>query len=656
VVTRARNSHPSRPAAAVKPTRPGQPARQPARGSVLVRIVKWLAVVAVWGALAAGGVAGYYAHQLPDPDQLVRATRRPSVQLLTADGQLFATYGDLRGDTVHVAELPAHLPQAVIATEDRRFYSHFGLDPIGLVRAAVANVRAGRIVQGGSTITQQVAKNLFLTSERSFKRKIQELLLALWLERRYDKDRILALYLNRVYLGAGTYGVDAAARKYFGKPARRLNLIESAVIAGLLKAPTRYSPARDAELARARATQVLENMVAAGYVDQRQADAAKVAPMAAGPAIVAGQGSRYFADWLVDQAFDYTATNDRDLIVVTTLDRRLQRLAETEVERTLAGAGRQQGAAQAALVAMAPDGAVRAMVGGRDYADSQFNRAARALRQPGSAFKPFVFLAALENGFGPDSTVDDSPVTIKGWSPANFDHRFRGRITLAEAAAQSVNTVAVKLAEQVGRKRVIQAARRLGITAEIDNAPSLALGTSEVTLIELTSAYASLAAGGFGTIPYGIAEVRAAGGEVLFRRTGSGLGPVVAPDKLAELNRLLQGVIEHGTGRAAQIGRPAAGKTGTSQSFRDAWFIGYTADLVAGVWLGNDDAAVMPGINGAGVTGGGLPARLWAAFMTRAHDGLPVRPLTVPAAPPGVGTTGAGTTATNFLPTGGGPN
>jgi penicillin-binding protein 1A len=601
------------------------------RGSLLGRLIKWTAVLAIWGALALGGIAAYYGYQLPDPDHLVQATRRPSVQLLTADGQVFATSGDFRGDTVQASEVPAHLVQAILATEDRRFYSHFGLDPIGLARAIVANLRAGRIVQGGSTITQQVAKNLFLTSERSLKRKAQELLLALWLERRYDKDRILALYLNRVYLGAGTYGVDAAARKYFGKPARRVSLIESAVIAGLLKAPTRYSPARDADLARKRASQVLDNMVAAGHIERRQADAAKVAPMTAGPAIAGGQGTRYFADWLMDQAFDYSDAGDRDLIVTTTLDRRLQRIAENEVERLLAGAGRQQGAGQAALVALAPDGAVRAMVGGRDYADSQFNRATRALRQPGSAFKPFVFLAALENGMTPDSPVDDSPVTIKGWSPANFDHRYRGRVTLAEAAAQSVNTVAVKLGEQVGRRRVIQAARRLGITAELDAAPSLPLGTSEVTLIELTSAYASLASGGFGAVPYGIAEIRVAGGEVIFRRAGSGFGPVVAPDKLAQLNRMLQGVIERGTGRAAQIGRPAAGKTGTSQSFRDAWFVGYTADLAAGVWLGNDDSTVMPGINGAGVTGGGLPARLWAAFMTQAHDGLPVRPLTVPA-------------------------
>ena len=595
------------------------------------RLVKWTAVLAIWGALAVGGIAAYYGYQLPDPDHLVQATRRPSVQLLTADGQIFATSGDLRGDTVQVADMPVHLIHAILATEDRRFYSHFGLDLIGLARAAVTNLRAGRVVQGGSTITQQVAKNLFLTSERTLRRKVQELLLALWLERRYDKDRILALYLNRVYLGAGTYGVDAAARKYFGKPARRASLIESAVIAGLLKAPSRYSPARDADLARQRATQVLDNMVAAGHIERRQADAAKVAPMAAGPTIASGQGSRYFADWLIDQAFDYSDAGDRDLIVTTTLDRRLQRIAENEVERLLAGAGRQQGASQAALVALAPDGAVRAMIGGRDYADSQFNRATRALRQPGSAFKPFVFLAALENGMTPDSPVDDTPVTIKGWSPANFDHRYRGRITLAEAAAQSVNTVAVKLGEQVGWRRVIQVARRLGITSELDGAPSMPLGTSEVTLIELTSAYGSLASGGFGVIPYGIAEIRIAGGEVIFRRAGSGLGPVVAPDKLGELNRMLQGVIERGTGRAAQIGRPAAGKTGTSQSFRDAWFVGYTADFVAGVWLGNDDTAVMPGINGAGVTGGGLPARLWAAFMTQAHDGLPARPLTVPA-------------------------
>ena len=604
----------------------------PGRSRSLVgRLVTWSIVALIWGAVGLGSIALYYGYQLPDPDQLVRTSRRPSVQLLSSDGQLFATYGDLRGETVQVAQLPAHLPQAVIATEDRRFYGHVGVDPIGLMRAVYANLRAGRVVQGGSTITQQVAKNLFLTPERSLKRKIQELLLAVWLERRYDKDRILALYLNRVYLGAGTYGVDAAARKYFGKPASGLTLTESAVIAGLLKAPTRYSPARDVDLARARAAQVLDNMVAAGYLERSGAEAAKVAPMAAGSAIVAGHGGRYFGDWLVDQAVDFAGAGDQDLVVVTTLDRRLQRLAEREVEKLLEGAGRQQGASQAALVAMTPDGAVRAMVGGRDYAESQFNRATRALRQPGSAFKPFVFLAALENGFVPDSSVDDAPITVMGWSPANFDHKFRGRISFAEAAAQSINSVAVRIAEQIGRSHVIRAARRLGITSDIDNAPSLPLGTSEVTLIELTSAYAAMASGGTGVIPYGIAEVRSAAGEVLYRRSGSGLGQVIAAEKLGQLNYLLQGVIERGTGRAARIGRPAAGKTGTSQSSRDAWFLGYTADMVAGVWLGNDDGTAMPGLNGAGVTGGGLPARLWAGFMTQAHEGLPPRPLVVPA-------------------------
>lgn len=604
-----------------KAARPAAPrkARRPL-GRALGFLVKWTMVAVVWGVVAVGGVAAFYAYDLPDVDTALEATRQPTVTFLAADGSTLATVGDVYGSLVRLADLPPALPQAVLATEDRRFYSHFGIDLIGLARATYVNLRAGRVVQGGSTITQQVAKNLFLTPERSLKRKAQEVLLALWLEHRFSKDQILTLYLNRVYLGAGTYGVDAASRRYFGHPARQLTTYESAMLAGLLKAPSRYNPANDPAKANERTAQILDNMIDAGYLTE--AEAARAAKERHRTVATGGPRARYFLDWVLEQVSGFVAPGDRDLVVRTTLDPRLQELAERDVRDALDGPGRKLDVSQAALLAMAPDGAVRAMVGGRDYGDSQFNRATQALRQPGSAFKPIVYLAGLEAGLTPASRMVDAPVTIDGWSPHNFEGRYEGEMSLAAALAHSVNTVAVRVAQRAGPAAVVKVARRLGITSDLENSLGLALGTSELTVNELTSAFAVFANDGRGVWSYGIQEIRDSRGTVLYRRSGTGPGQVVPPAEVGEINRMLADVLSEGTGKAAALDRPAAGKTGTSQNFRDAWFVGYTANLVTGVWMGNDDGTPM-----RRVTGGGLPARTWQAFMAAAHQGVPVLPL-----------------------------
>ncbi len=589
-------------------------------------LAKWTAVAAVWGLIALTAVFAWYGSGLPDAEAALNSSRGPRVTLIAADGSELFAKGDLFGMPVRLADLPPALPEAVLATEDRRFYDHYGIDPIGMARALWANMKAGRIVQGGSTITQQVAKNLFLTSERTLGRKIREVLLALWLERRFTKDQILTLYLNRVYLGAGTYGVDAAARRYFGKSARQLTLYEAAVLAGLLKAPSRYNPRAYPARSAKRTAQVLANMVAAGKITKRDAGAAKRTGATARRVRTAAKRKlkgRYFADWVMERIPSFVSPGDRDLVVVTTIDPRLQALAEE------AASGAAKGP-QAALVAMDTDGAVLALVGGRDYGKSQFNRAVQALRQPGSAFKPFVYLAGLEAGLGPDSRIDGGPITLEGWTPRNYDRKNPGFLTMSEALARSVNTVAVRVAERVGRDTVVRTARRLGITSELKPSPSLALGAEEVTLIDLTAAYGAFASGGFGVWPFGIREIRDGKGRVLYRREGSGAGRVIGRSDVAAMNGMLSGVIASGTGRAARLDRPAAGKTGTSQMYRDAWFIGYTADLVAGVWMGNDDGRPMKK-----VAGGGPPARTWARFMKAAHAGLPPRPLPGMEADPG---------------------
>ncbi len=583
-------------------------------------LVRWSLTLALWVMVAGLAAVAWYAHDLPDVNAALEATRRPAIALLAADGSRLAEYGDLKGETVTVHQLPAALPQAVLATEDRHFYDHWGVDPRGLARALYVNLRAGAVVQGGSTITQQLAKNLFLTHERSFKRKAQELLLALWLETKFTKDQLLSLYLNRVYLGAGTYGVEAAAQKYFGKSARDVSVYEAAMLAGLLKAPSRYNPRANPDLAVTRADEVVDNLAEAGYLTPAQAQAVK-----AGRDVRTRirRPGKYFADWVIDRVNDYVGHPAADLLVLTTLVPPEQAAAEQALVRTLDTDGAPKNANEGAVVVLGLDGAVRVMVGGRSHARSQYNRATQALRQPGSAFKPFVYLTALESGLGPGSMVLDAPITIGDWSPSNFSGRYRGRMTLAEALRKSVNTVAARLIQQTGVDAVIRTARRMGISSPLAEDASIALGTSEVTLLELTAAYLPFANGGYAVTPYGIQSIRTKQGDLLYQREGGGGIQVVGPRAVAAMNRMLERVVAAGTGHNAQLdGIPAGGKTGTSQDFRDAWFLGFTAQRAAGVWVGNDDNTPMKK-----VTGGSLPAGIWQQVMTAVQRGLPAQPL-----------------------------
>ncbi len=473
-----------------------------ARASSCVFIGKWLLVAAIWGVAALGILLATYASDLPDVHQVAGLKKRPGITLLAADGSVLTRSGDLYGNTLTVAELPPNLVHAVIAIEDRRYYHHFGVDPVGLLRAFVTNARKGYAVQGGSTLTQQLAKNMFLTPQRNFKRKLQEALLALQLERYYTKDQILTGYLNRVYLGAGAFGVDAAAKTYFGKPATQLTLQESAIIAGLLKAPSKYSPTTDMNAALARAELVLRAMHDEGYISDQD----MLAALSAGPPDMhqpsITKNAHYIADWAIQQAQGYIGAIDRDVVVQTTIDPRLQRLAEAKIDETLSGPAVKLKASQGALVAMTHDGAVVAMVGGRDYDESQFNRATQARRQPGSLFKLFVYLAAMQKGLRPDSLVDDSPIHMGTWSPENFEPGFHGQVPARQALAESINTAAIRVLDFAGIDHVRDMARRLGISEPIPRDLSIALGTSDVTLLEMTGAYAAFANGGTGVLPH----------------------------------------------------------------------------------------------------------------------------------------------------------
>ena len=579
-------------------------------------------ILALWAGIGLAALVAYHATQLPPIDQLAVPKRPPNIAIVAADGTLIANRGETGGRTVSLKELPPYLPKAFVAIEDRRFYDHYGVDPLGIVRALVANVLHRGVAQGGSTLTQQLAKNLFLTQERTASRKIQEAILSLWLEHTYSKDQILELYLNRVYFGAGAYGVEAAAQRYFGKPAREVTVAEAAMLGGLVQAPSRLAPNRNPEAARARAALVLAAMQEEGYIKPEQQKEALARPASARRRANGGSAN-YAADLVMDVLDDFVGKIEDDVTVVTTIQPALQGAAERALVDELAQKGGKLGVEQGALVAMRPDGAVRAVVGGRDYAESQFNRATAAKRQPGSSFKPFVYLAAIEKGLTPDDLRQDAPITIKGWSPENYTRNYRGAVTLREALAHSLNTVAVRLCQEVGPKAVIGVAQRLGITSPLKPNVSIALGTSEVSPIEMVGAFAAFANGGTGVIPYVISEVKGPKGRVLYRRKEGGLGRVVGPAAVGMMNTMMHETVASGTARKADIpGWDLAGKTGTSQDFHDAWFVGYSATLVAGVWLGNDDNSSMKR-----VTGGGLPVEIWQRFMKTALAGQEPQPL-----------------------------
>jgi penicillin-binding protein 1A len=572
------------------------------------------------------GLVWYFSLDLADLRRVPLDDRQPEITLQDRAGVTFASFGNRYGEYLSLDQISPWLPKAVIAVEDRRFYQHPGIDPIGIGRAFVRNIQAGRVVQGGSTISQQLAKLVFLTPERSLLRKIKEALYTLWIEARFDKEEILEIYLNRVYLGSGAYGVDAAARRYFAKPASDLSLAEAAMLAGLIRAPSRYAPTRDVELAQARAAVVLDSMAEIGAITAADTTAAKAAPARpAAPRTHADDG--YFAEWVVAESRLYADAEQPSLLVRTTLDQELQRAAEEAVQAAFGAAGAAAGAEQVALVAMSPDGRVRAMLGGRGYAASQFNRATQAERQPGSAFKLFVYLAALEAGLRPEDRISAAPIQVDGWAPRNLDDVYQTSISLLDSFAGSVNTAAVRLGEEVGRHRVIRLAERLGITSPLHDEPSLALGSSEVRLIELTAAYASVANGGYLVWPEGVEAIAGTGGDVLYRRRPVD-EPVLEPGVVRAMTAMLETTLDRGTGRSASLRRFVAGKTGTSSDNRDAWFVGFTDALVVGVWVGNDDGRPMPH-----VTGGGLPARVFREFILRAQGDLPFRPDPAPPKP-----------------------
>lgn len=591
-------------------------------GAGLGRLVYWGAVLSLWGVIAVIGVVIWVGAHLPPIQSLEIPKRPPTIQIVGMDGSMLAQRGEMAGANVSLKDLPPYLPKAFIAIEDRRFYSHFGIDPIGILRALVTNVLHRGVSQGGSTLTQQLAKNLFLTQERTMARKLQEAELAIWLERKHSKNEILELYLNRVYFGSGAYGVEAAAQKYFGKPAKNVTIAEAAMLAGLVKSPSRLAPNRNPEGAEQRAQIVLAAMADAKFITEAQAQASighpsyNVKPVGAGTV-------NYVADWIGEVLDDLVGQIDQSIKVETTIDPKLQALAEAAVIDELAAKSVKFNVSQGALVAMTPDGAVRAMVGGRNYSESQYNRAVTAKRQPGSSFKPFVYLTALEQGLTPDTVRQDAPIEVKGWRPENYTHEYFGPVTLTQALAMSLNTVAIRLGLEVGPKNVVRTAHRLGISSKLEPNASIALGTSEVSVVEMVGAYAPFANGGFAAAPHVVTRIRTLDGKLLYMRQPDEHNQVIEPRYVGMMNTMMRETLISGTAKKAEIpGWQAAGKTGTSQDYRDAWFIGYTANLVTGVWLGNDDNSPT-----RKATGGGLPVEVWTRFMRAAHEGVPVAAL-----------------------------
>jgi len=566
-----------------------------------------------------------------------------AVTFLDRYGNEIGARGIRHNDSIPLDQFPDHLIKAVIATEDQRFYDHFGIDVAGTFRAIAVNARAGGVVQGGSSITQQLAKNLFLSNERTLDRKIKEAFLAMWLEARLTKNEILKLYLDRAYMGGGAFGVDAAARYYFNKSARDVDLPESAMLAGLFKAPTRYSPNINLPAARGRANVVLDRLVETGLMTEGQVFGARRRP--ATPVDRRDdEAPNYYLDWAFEQMKKLVDTfpksmSERVFVVRTTLDPNLQKAADAAVESTLRQYGRQYNAGQAAAVLIDVDGSVRAMVGGRDYGASQFNRATDSLRQPGSSFKPYVYATALKFGYKPSSIVVDAPICLGNWCPQNYGRSYRGSMTLIAALTRSINTIAVRLSVSIGkgnakrgRAEIIKTAHDMGITTPLPDTPSLPIGADSVTLVEHTGAYATFPNLGMRVVPHAVLEVRSGRGQLIWRWDRDGPKPKRAlPERVArDMVVMMNSVVESGTGRRARLdGIAAAGKTGTTNAYRDAWFMGYTGNFACGVWFGNDNYAPTNRM-----TGGSLPAMTWHNIMAYAHDGIEIKPLVGVPPPP----------------------
>ena len=594
---------------------------------------------AVWGGwLAGAGVAvifGFFFYVtwgMPSTDDLWEARQGQSITFLDRNGHVILREGAQNAPPVDIASLPPYVTQAFVAIEDRRFYDHFGVDFGGMMRAGAENLRAGRVVQGGSTITQQLAKNLFLTNERSWRRKAQEIAMAIWLEGRFTKDEILALYLSRVYFGAGAYGIEAAAERYFDRPARELTLLQSATLAGLVKAPSRLNPARqNIAAARDRATVVLDEMVSMGFISAAEREAAAQEELIVSRRNPAGVLS-YYRDWVDPLLNDVIGQLRDDFIIETTIDIAAQRAAAEAVEAVLEEHGETRRIGQAAAVVMDDEGGIRALVGGRDYDISQFNRATQARRQPGSSFKFFIYLAAMENGLTPWSVREDAPITIyidgqPPWSPGNYTREYHGPTELTRAFALSYNMVAIRVANEVGGQSVIDVARRLGVRSPLHNYHSLALGAQEITLLEMTQAYGAMAAEGYNLEAHGVARIRRANSnETMWQFRQANRRRVIEERPMRYMNHMMYRVVQGGTGTVARMeGRQVGGKTGTGNDYRDAWFIGFTPGMVAGVWAGNDDFSET-----GRVTGGSLPAEIWARFMPTALRNTPARELQMP--------------------------
>ena len=612
--------------------------------SVLVRAMRWT-VRSIWRLIwwisfraavltfvILGGAVLYYYSSLPAVDELLDGRDRGSVIMTDRSGEVFAWRGEQFGGNLRAGASSPHLVNAVVATEDRRFMRHFGIDPIGVARAAVANFKAKRVVQGGSTITQQVAKLLFFDNTRSLERHIKQVPIVLAMELKYDKADILSIYMNRVYLGAGANGFEAASQRYFGKSAREVNIPEAAMLAGLLKAPSRYSPTADLSVAQNRAGVIVGLMEAQNLISSAEANAARSEPAVLSKAAERRAGG-YFADWVMEDAPDFLTTDTtEDVEILTTFDRNIQRSAEAALDFVFENKVKAGSKAQAAIVVMSPDGAVRAMVGGRSLdgkSPGQFNRATQALRQTGSVFKPFIYAAALEMGFTPNDIVDDTPVTIDvpgsgEWTAENYTKEYNGPVPLTYALGNSLNAATIRLSQNVGTPLIRAVAQDFGITSPLAPGPAFVLGTSEATLLEMTGAYAGFLNGGRRSQPYGLTELRIRGDDTALFETGREFGQTVINERaIADLVYMLNYVVEDGSGKRALLpDRPAAGKTGTTQGARDAWFIGFTGHYVTGVWMGYDDNSKL-----SGVTGGGLPAEIWRETMVRIHDGLPPKAL-----------------------------
>jgi penicillin-binding protein 1A len=594
----------------------------PTRRSFPNAVFYWAAVLAVWVVIAVVGVVVLFAQGLPDTSKLYQIQHQPSISYLDRNGALLAVRGSQYAPPIDLDTLPTYVPAAFVSVEDRRFYHHWGFDLRGIARSLVADLTRHRMAEGASTITQQLARNLFLTPIQTPKRKIQELILAVELEHQFTKKQILSLYLNRVYFGAGAYGIESAAETYFNKPASKLSVGEAALLAGLLKSPVHYSPVSEQDRAGLRATIVLDTMVETGAITAKQRDDALAHPVTVSPAL-ATQHAQYFVDWVDGQVRKLVGEPTTDLIVETTLDLPIDTAAENAA-RAVTDRYAKQGVQQAAVVALDGEGRVRALIGGVSYNQSQFNRAVDARRQTGSSWKPFVYLTAMQMGRTPDTMAVDEPVTIDGWTPHNFEPEFLGPITLQTALQRSINTVAAKLADEVGRNNVAATARKLGITSPINTDPAMALGTTQVSPLEMAQAYAPFANGGFKADAYAIERIRTADGKILYQHPLPSHTRVVDEPALGYMTQMLKTVlVPPGTGvRAAFPGYELAGKTGTTSDFKDAWFVGYTGGFVTAVWTGKDDDTPMRHI-----TGGSAPADLWRAFMSAALPHLKVGPI-----------------------------